>query len=48
VAITTDNALQSGIVWGISLALFEDTHVDTRNGRIMRIDCKSKLSDRYS
>jgi xanthine dehydrogenase YagR molybdenum-binding subunit len=24
-----------GIVWGISLALFEDTHVDSRNGRIM-------------
>ena len=23
-----------GIVWGISLALFEDTHVDWRNGRI--------------
>jgi xanthine dehydrogenase YagR molybdenum-binding subunit len=24
-----------GIVWGVGLALMEDTHVDSRNGRIM-------------
>ncbi|HSY65032.1 MAG TPA: xanthine dehydrogenase family protein molybdopterin-binding subunit [Terriglobales bacterium] len=32
-----------GIVWGISLALFEDTHVDWRNGRIINANLADYL-----
>jgi len=32
---TAKSQFISGIVWGISLALHEDTHVDSRNGRIV-------------
>lgn len=32
-----------GIVWGISLALFEDTHVDWRNGRIVNANLADYL-----
>lgn len=32
--LTARSQFIGGIVWGISLALYEDTHVDWRNGRI--------------
>jgi len=34
-AKTAESQLMGGIVWGISMALLEETHVDQRNGRIV-------------